>query len=74
MAQTTLTYLERRYAALETEIANALLHRPTDDLVIADLSYRKLITWGKITPICMRCSPRSRHQQRRKHLPPNRFG
>ena len=48
MAQTTLTYLEKRYAALETEIANALLHRPTDDLVIADLKHRKLIIADEI--------------------------
>ena len=48
MAQTTLTYLEQRYAALETEIAYALVHRPTDDLVIADLTYRKLIIADEI--------------------------
>jgi hypothetical protein len=41
-----LTYLEQRYAALETKIANALLHRPTDDLVVADLKYRKPNTGG----------------------------
>lgn len=48
MAQTTLTYLEQRYAALETEIADALLRRPTDDLVIADLNNRKLIIADEI--------------------------
>jgi hypothetical protein len=48
MAQTTLTYLEQRYAALETEIAYALVQRPTDDLVIADLTYRKLIIADEI--------------------------
>jgi hypothetical protein len=48
MAQTTLTYLEPRYAVLETEIANALLHGPTDDLVVADLKYRKVIVADEI--------------------------
>lgn len=43
MAQTTIAYLERRYQALEKEIANALRHSPTDDSAIADLDYRKLI-------------------------------
>jgi hypothetical protein len=43
MAQTTIAYLERRYQALEKEIANALHQSPTDDLAIADLQYRKLI-------------------------------
>ena len=36
------TYLERRYAALEKEIENALQHGPSDDLSIADLISRKL--------------------------------
>jgi hypothetical protein len=40
--QTTIAYLERRYAALEKEIENALQHGPTDHLAIADLIYRKL--------------------------------
>ena len=48
MARTTLTYLEQRYVALETEIANALLHRPTADLVVADLKYRKLVIADEI--------------------------
>ena len=48
MAQATLTYLEQRYAALETEIAGALLRRPTDDLAIADLNNRKLIIADEI--------------------------
>ena len=41
MAQTTITYLKRRYAALESEIADALSQSPTDELAIAE--YRKLI-------------------------------
>ena len=40
--QTTIAYLERRYAALEKEIEYALEHRPTDHPAIADLIYRKL--------------------------------
>jgi hypothetical protein len=48
MAQTTITYLERRYAALESEIADALSQSPTDDLAIADLMYRKLIIADEI--------------------------
>jgi hypothetical protein len=48
MAQTTMAYLERRYAALEKEIADALHHSPTDDLALADLRYRKLIIADEI--------------------------
>jgi hypothetical protein len=43
MAQTIISYLERRYAALESEIADAVRQSPTDDLAIADLKYRKQI-------------------------------
>ena len=43
MAQTTVDHLERRYAALEKEIEEALHHGPTDDLAVADLKSRKLI-------------------------------
>jgi hypothetical protein len=43
MAQTTIAYLERRYAAVESEIADALRRSPTDDRVIDDLEYRRLI-------------------------------
>jgi hypothetical protein len=48
MAQTTMAYLEQRYAALEKEIADALHHSPTDDLALADLRYRKLIIADEI--------------------------
>jgi hypothetical protein len=48
MAQTTIAYLERRYSALESEIANALRRSPTDDSAIADLKYRKLIVADEI--------------------------
>src|SRR6266550_9078981 len=49
MAQTIISYyLERRYAALESEIADALSQSPTDDLAIADLKYRKLIIADEI--------------------------
>jgi hypothetical protein len=40
--------LERRYLALEEEIANALHRSPTDDLAIADLKYRRLIIADEI--------------------------
>ena len=43
MAQTIISYLERRYTALESEIADALRQSPTDDLAIADLKYSKQI-------------------------------
>lgn len=43
MAQTTVAYLEGRYAALEREIENALQHGPTDHPTIANLIYHKLI-------------------------------
>jgi hypothetical protein len=48
MAQTTISYLERRYTALETEIADALRQSPTDDLAIADLKNRKQIIADEI--------------------------
>ena len=48
MAQTTIAYLERRYAALESEIADALSQSRTDELAIADLKYRKLIIADEI--------------------------
>jgi hypothetical protein len=48
MAQTTIAYLERRYTPLESEIADALRQRPTDDLAIADLKYRKRIIADEI--------------------------
>lgn len=48
MALTTMAYLERRYAALEKEITDALRHRPTDDRAIDDLTYRKLIVADEI--------------------------
>ena len=46
MAQTTIAYLERRYTALESEIADALRQR--HDLAIADLKYRKRIIADEI--------------------------
>jgi hypothetical protein len=48
MAQTTIDYLERRYAALEKEIEEALYQSPTDDLAVADLKSRKLIIADEI--------------------------
>lgn len=48
MAQTTMAYLERRYAALEKQIANASRRSPTDGQVIADLEYRRLVIADEI--------------------------
>ena len=48
MAQIIISYLERRYTVLETEIADALRQSPTDDLAIADLKHRKLIIADEI--------------------------
>ena len=49
MAQTTtMSYLERRYTALESEIADALRQSPADDLTIDDLKYRKRIIADEI--------------------------
>jgi hypothetical protein len=48
MSQPTIVYLERRYAALETEIENALERGSTNHLAIADLIYRKLIVAEEI--------------------------
>ena len=48
MAQTIISYLEQRYTALETEIADALRQSPTDDLAIADLKSRKQIIADEI--------------------------
>ena len=48
MARATIAYLEQRYTALEKEIADALRQSPTDDLAIADLTYRKLIIADEI--------------------------
>jgi hypothetical protein len=51
MAQATIVYMERRYAALEKEIADALLRRPADDRAIDDLKYRRLIIPDEIQDI-----------------------
>src|SRR3954447_4756235 len=48
MAQRTVAYLERRYSARESEIADALRQSATDNLAIADLKYRKLIIADEI--------------------------
>jgi len=42
MTKARLAELERRYKALEEEIAEALLHWSADDLMIAELKRRKL--------------------------------
>ncbi len=48
MALKPMVYLQRRYTALEKEIADALRYSPTDDRSIDDLEYRKLITADEI--------------------------
>ena len=48
MALKTMAYLERRYTAIEKELADALRHDPTDDRAIDDLEYRKLIIADEI--------------------------
>ena len=64
MAQTIISYLERRYTVLETEIADAFRQSPTDDLAIADLKERKLIIADEIQHhrrLVERFSTRSAH-------------
>jgi hypothetical protein len=48
MAQTIISYLERRFTDLESEIEDALRQSPTNDLANADLKYRKLIIADEI--------------------------
>ena len=48
MAQTIISYLERRYTALESEITDALRQSPTDDLASADLKERKQVIADEI--------------------------
>ena len=48
VAQKTIAYLEQRYTALESEIADALRQSPTADLAIANLKHRKLIIADEI--------------------------
>jgi hypothetical protein len=50
--QTTIAYLERRYAALEKDIDNALQHGLTDHPAVADLICRKLIVAEEIKHNC----------------------
>jgi len=42
MNRARISELERRHKALEEEIADALLHRSADDLMVAELKRRKL--------------------------------
>ncbi|HLX14149.1 MAG TPA: DUF465 domain-containing protein [Bradyrhizobium sp.] len=48
MAQTTVDYLERRFAVLEKEIEEASHQSPMDDFAIADLKSRKLVIADEI--------------------------
>ena len=42
MNRARIAELERRHKALEEKIAEALLHRSADDLMVAELKRRKL--------------------------------
>jgi hypothetical protein len=46
--QSHLAELEKRHRALEAEIAEALTHPSTDDLMIATLKRRKLLVKDQI--------------------------
>lgn len=48
-----LATLKRRHKAIEDEIADALRHRSTDDLMIGDLKRRKLHLKEEIERISM---------------------
>jgi hypothetical protein len=50
--QTTIAYLERRYAALQKEIENALRDRSNGHPAIADLIYLKLVVAEEIKHNC----------------------
>jgi hypothetical protein len=43
MAQATIAYLEQRYADLEREIADTSHLMPAEDILIADLKFRKSV-------------------------------
>ena len=46
MSQSTLDYLKKRYLELENKIATASHH--DNDLIVADLQYRKLVIADEI--------------------------
>jgi hypothetical protein len=48
MARTTIAYLEQRYAALEREIVDVSHLMPDEDVLIADLKFRKLVIADEI--------------------------
>jgi hypothetical protein len=48
MAQSTIAYLEWRYAVLEEEIENALQAGPSNHLAMSVLVFRKLIVAEEI--------------------------
>ena len=50
MTQSTLDYLKKRYFELEKEIATAALH--DNNLIVADLQYRKLVIADEIEWAC----------------------
>ena len=55
--QTTLAELEKRHTDLESEIADALRHKSTDDLVIVELKRQKLHIKEKIERVRNAATP-----------------
>jgi hypothetical protein len=49
--QTRLAELERKHQLLEAEIAEALAHPSSDDLVVAELKRRKLVLKDEISKL-----------------------
>ncbi len=47
--QSHLMELQKRHEALEQQIAEALVHPPTDDLALRELKRRKLFVKDQIT-------------------------
>jgi hypothetical protein len=56
--QAHLSELERRHQALETELADAMLHPSTDDLKIAELKRKKLLVKDEIMRLSVGDQPR----------------
>ena len=48
MAQATIAYLEQRYADLEREIVDTSHLMPAEDILIADLKFRKAVISDEI--------------------------
>jgi hypothetical protein len=48
VVQSTIAYLEQRYADLESEIVDTSHLMPTEDILIADLKFRKSVIADEI--------------------------